>query len=216
MTGIQFRRLSGYWIGMAASQRQTGVRHRLGDRLFHWVMAACIFVLGGTAFLPIIGIGFNWVPIHWWSGIVLVAAIIFHLYRVFAIHGIGRMVPAVDDARETVRVVLNRSSKDLEPAKYDAFQKLYHWTTATVVMATAATGLVMLAKIDTTFWRRDPSILPDWAWGVIYVIHGLGAMLLLFLVILHIYFSFIPSHRAYLSSMVLGKGPELARKGEES
>ena len=197
---------------MADSRRTSGVRHQLSDRLFHWVMAACIILLGGTAFLPIIGIKFNWLPIHWWTGVVLVAAILFHLYRVFAVHGIGKMLPMADDARETVRIALNRSKEGLKPAKYDAFQKSYHWAAAISVLATAATGLIMLAKIDTTFWKRDPSILSESAWGVIYVIHGLGAMLLLFLVILHIYFSFIPSHRAYLVSMIRGRGPELARK----
>ncbi len=188
------------------------MRHQLGDRLFHWVMAACVLVLGATAFLPIIGIKFNWLPIHWWTGVVLVAAILFHLYRVFAIHGISRMLPSADDARETVAVALNRSPQGLAPAKYDAFQKSYHWAAAITVLATAVTGLIMLARIDTDFWRRNPSLLPDPAWGVIYVVHGLGAMLLLFLVILHVYFSLIPGHRAYLVSMISGHGPELARK----
>lgn len=197
---------------MAELGEASGVRHEFSDRLFHWVMAACIFLLGATAFLPIIGIKFDWLPIHWWTGVVLVAAILFHLYRVFAVHGISRMLPMADDVRETVRVALNRSTEDLQPAKYDAFQKSYHWTAAIAVLATVVTGVIMLAKIDTTFWRRDPSLLPEPVWGVIYVIHGLGAMLLLFLVILHIYFAIIPSHRAYLASMILGHGPELARK----
>ncbi len=197
---------------MAVSGEASGVRHQFSDRLFHWVMAACIFVLGATAFLPIIGIKFDWLPIHWWTGVVLVAAILFHLYRVFAVHGIRKMLPMADDVRETVRVALNKGTEDLKPAKYDAFQKSYHWTAAFSVLATAVTGAIMLAKIDTRFWKRDPSLLSEPVWGVIYVIHGLGAMLLLFLVILHIYFSLIPSHRAYLASMILGHGPELARK----
>ncbi len=175
-------------------------------------MAVCIILLGATAFLPIIGVKFDWIPIHWWTGVVLVAAILFHLYRVLAVHGIGKMLPAADDVRETVRVVLNRNTEDLKPAKYDAFQKSYHWTAAVTVLATAATGVIMLAKIDTTFWKRDPALLSEPVWGVIYVVHGLGAMLLLFLVILHVYFSLVPSHRAYLASMILGHGPELARK----
>lgn len=197
---------------MAQFGESSGVRHQFSDRLFHWVMAACIFLLGATAFLPIIGIKFDWLPIHWWTGVALVAAILFHLYRVLAVHGIGKMLPGADDVKETVRVALNRRTEDLQPAKYDAFQKSYHWTAAITVLATAVTGVIMLAKIDTTFWRRDPALLPEPVWGVIYVIHGLGAMFLLFLVILHIYFSLIPSHRTYLASMVLGHGPELARK----
>ncbi len=198
------------------SGQARAVRHRLGDRLFHWVMATCILVLGGTAFLPVIGIKFDWVLIHWRAGIILVAAIVFHLYRVFAVHGIGSMIPVTDDGKETIRVALNRSKRGLRPAKYDAFQKLYHWMAAAAVSATAATGLVMLAKVDTKFWKQDPSILSNSAWGAIYVIHGIGAMLLLFLVIVHVYFALIPSHRAYLTSMIHGHGPEFARKGDSS
>lgn len=36
-------------------------RHSLAARLFHWVMAAAMFVLLFTAFLPIAGIRFPWV-----------------------------------------------------------------------------------------------------------------------------------------------------------
>src|SRR5262244_2648814 len=39
-------------------------RHSLGARLFHWIMAAAMFVLLITAFLPKVGIPFNWVTYH--------------------------------------------------------------------------------------------------------------------------------------------------------
>ena len=55
------------------------VRHSLAARLFHWVMAVTMITLLVTAFFPILGIQFNWVPIHWMAGIVLTAAIIFHI-----------------------------------------------------------------------------------------------------------------------------------------
>ena len=65
----------------------------------------------------------------------------------------------------------------------------------------------MLLKIDTPFWRRDPSILSDQGWGIVYVIHGLSTLAILFLVILHVYFSILPEHRAMLRSMISGRGP---------
>ncbi len=122
------------------------------------------------------------------------------------------MLPVADDARETLKVALNRSTEGLQPAKYDAFQKSCHWTAAVTVLATVVTGVIMLAMIATTFRKRDPSLLPEPVWGVTYIIQGLGAMLLLFLAILHICFSRIPSHCTYLASIILGHGPELARK----
>src|ERR1035438_783559 len=45
-------------------------RHSLAARLFHWVMAASMFTLLFTAFLPKVGVQFNWVAYHWIAGTV--------------------------------------------------------------------------------------------------------------------------------------------------
>jgi len=176
-------------------------------------MALCVIVLGATAFLPILGVRFNWLPIHEVAGVLLVLLIIYHLYRVFRIHGVRAMIPQTDDLREGYGAIVGREPEGLKPAKYDALQKSFHWTAAAVVLGNAISGLLMLARVDTVFWNRNPSILPDAAWGVVYAIHGLSAMLILFLVIVHIYFGLIPQHRALLVAMITGQGPELARKG---
>ena len=175
-------------------------------------MAFSVIVLGVTAFLPIIGIRFEWVPMHWMAGVVLTLAVLFHLYRVFFVHGLSNMMPGTDDVREIGRDLRGRDQSGLSEAKFDALQKGYHAAASVTVLVAVATGLLMLAKIDTTFWRRDPSILSDQAWGIVYVLHGASAMLLLFLFIIHVYFAFRPEHRAYLISMLQGEGPEHARK----
>ena len=54
-------------------------RHSLVARLFHWVMAAAMFVLLFTAFLPVVGIQFAWVTWHWIAGLVLTASIVHQL-----------------------------------------------------------------------------------------------------------------------------------------
>ena len=168
--------------------RRQGIRHRLSDRLFHWVMAISVIVLGGTAFLPILGIRFEWVPLHWMAGVVLTVSVLFHLYRVFFFHGLSNMVPGTDDIREVARDLRGQNHAGLSRTKFDALQKSYHAAAAATVIVAVVTGLIMLAKIDTTFWRRDPSILSDQAWGIVYVLHGAAAMFLLFLFILHVYF----------------------------
>jgi cytochrome b subunit of formate dehydrogenase len=200
---------------MTEEHRSPGVRHRLADRLFHWIMAISVIVLGTTAFLPIIGIKFDWLPIHWITGVVLTISILFHLYRVLVVHGLSGMAPGTDDLREVARGVFGGGNEGLKPAKYDAFQKGYHWAASLTILLIVFTGLLMLAKIDTSFWRRDPSILADNTWGAVYVLHGAGSMLILFLVILHVYFGLLPEHRAYLSAMLRGRGPALARKEKE-
>ena len=188
------------------------VRHQLPDRLFHWITALSVIVLGATAFLPMLGIRFEWVPVHWMAGTVLVLAVLFHLCRVFFVHGLSEMIPGTDDVREVMRIIGGFRGRSLSAAKYDAFQKGYHAATASIILLAVGTGLVMLAKIDTTFWRRDPSILSDQAWGIVYVLHGAAAMILLFLTIIHVYFALLPEHRAFLISMLHGHGPEYTRK----
>ena len=54
-------------------------RHSLVARLFHWVMAASMFTLLFTAFLPKVGIQFNWVTYHWIAGTVLTISVLFHI-----------------------------------------------------------------------------------------------------------------------------------------
>lgn len=195
---------------MSSETSQIGARHKAPDRAFHWVMAVSVIILAASAFLPILGIRFDWVPIHWITGIALVLAILFHLFRVALVHGFREMLPGGEDVREAVADLTGRAA-GLKPAKYDAYQKGYHWASALAVLAVTITGVIMLLKIDTPFWRRDPSILSDQGWGIVYVIHGVGSLAILFLVILHIYFSILPEHRAMLKSMIAGRGPLFAR-----
>lgn len=198
---------------MTQPMRLRGVRHHLADRLFHWGMALTVIILAATAFLPVVGIRFDWVPLHWTAGVALLLLVLFHLVRVFSTHGAREMVPRADDVREIGQVMRGGTTHSLSGAKYDAFQKGFHLAAALTVLALLATGLPMLAKIDTRFWRRDPSILSDATWGMIYVMHGAAAMVLLFLVILHVYFAVLPEHRKFLTAMIFGVGPEKARKG---
>ena len=170
-------------------------RHKLPDRLFHWIMALLVMILLGTAFLPILGIKFNWVTTHWIAGVFLIIATIFHLYRSFWVHGITEMLPTRADLK----------FKHSTDQKYDLNQKLYHWSVASIMIVLLVTGSVMLAKVDTPIWNRDPSILSDWNWGIVYLLHGAASLLLIFFLILHIYFAFLPEHRDLLRSMVFGK-----------
>ena len=170
-------------------------RHKLSDRLFHWSMAILVILLLGTAFLPILGLKFDWIPIHWISGSLLIAAVLFQLYRAIFVHGLKEMMPTGADLRMS-------SAPD---QKYDLNQKLYHWSVGTIMLALLVTGGIMMAKIDTPFWKRDPSILTDWNWGIVYSVHGGASLLLIFFFILHIYFAVLPEHRTLLQSMVFGK-----------
>ena len=56
-------------------------RHSLTARAFHWIMAASMFTLLFTAFLPRVGVQFDWVTYHWIAGAVLTASVVFHIFH---------------------------------------------------------------------------------------------------------------------------------------
>jgi cytochrome b subunit of formate dehydrogenase len=183
------------------------VRHALPDRLFHWVSAVCVVILLATAFLPILGVQFAWVTVHWLAGLVLAAAVVFHLVRVtvrftFAQMWIGRA--DVADAVEIVRATAARRQPKRRPGKYSVAQKLIHHAFALVVLTTLVTGGLMLARIDTPWWQRNPYFLGEQAWAVVYVLHGLAALLLITMVMMHVYFALRPEKLKFTRAMILG------------
>ena len=110
------------------------IRHQLSDRLFHWFMAILTVILLVTAFLPILGVKFNWVPIHWVAGVLLIISVIFHLYRSFFVHGLSEMLPRIEDFQS----FFGKNSSEEE--KYDLGQKMYHWSIACSMMTLLVTG----------------------------------------------------------------------------
>ena len=157
------------------------VRHAAADRVFHWVSAACVLVLLGTAFLPIVGIEFDWVAIHWTAGLVLLAAVLFHIVRASFWQSLKSIWFDGDDVRDTLAIVrgtLLRRVVETRTGKYSVAQKFIHSAFAVVVLTALATGVLMLVRIDTPWWQRNPYWLPDSDWGIVYVLHGLAALCL--------------------------------------
>ena len=190
-------------------------RHLLYDRLFHWVMALTVLSLIFTSLFPIFFFKFDWVPIHWYSGILLSGAIIFHIIRVSVRLKFKEMWPNISDVKELLIVLRLAKNVSLPNQKYDFGQKVYHWSTALLMVISVVTGGLMLAKIDTFLWKRNPSILQESHWGLVYALHGAATYLLVFLIILHIYFALIPEHRLFLRSIIFGRGPMSARHHEQ-
>lgn len=184
------------------------VRHAGVDRAFHWVTAVCVLVLLGTAFLPILGIEFGWVTIHWVTGVVLIAAVLFHLVRALSWRRLRAMWIGVDDVRDGLAIAgaaLRRDASGLrKPGKYSFAQKFIHHAFAAVVLTAAGTGALMLVRIDTPWWQRDAAWLSPSTWGVVYVLHGLAALLLLTMVLMHVYFALRPEKRLFTRSMIKG------------
>jgi formate dehydrogenase subunit gamma len=191
-----------------ATQLEQVVRHRLPDRLYHWTMAATVLTLLGTGFLPILGWKFEWVMAHWIAGLVLAALVVLHIARASFWLDFWSMVVGIDDVYSGWRAITQAFGRlgppPLKPGKYSLLQKLYHLAVAAVILALVATGFLMLLKIDTPLWRRNPYWFSDHAWGVVYAIHDLCAMSVITLLMAHVYFALRPEKLWMSRSMIRG------------
>lgn len=172
-------------------------RHAPVDRICHWITALAVLVLLGSAFLPIAGWKFSWVPLHWITGLVLTAAVVFHVVRSTVYRRMRCMLIRPRDVGDALH--------GRRAAKYTLAQKLMHAGMGTAVLVATVTGLLMLAKVDSPLWTRDPYLLEASTWGVVYVLHGAAALVCLTLAMTHIYFSLLPEKRAYLRAMFTGQ-----------
>ena len=183
-------------------------RHLLIDRVYHWLMAACVLTLLATAFLPIIGYKFEWLSLHWTTGVVLSALVLIHVVRAVIWQDFWAMVIDGADLRNAWRHLAQalgrKGAVPGKPGKYNVLQKLYHAGIAVLVLSIVVTGLLMLLKIDTPLWRRNPYVLADYQWGWIYVVHGFAAMALITMVMIHVYFALRPDEWHLTRSMFRG------------
>jgi formate dehydrogenase subunit gamma len=168
------------------------IRHLPADRLLHWVFAACILILLLTGILPKLGIEFPWLVVHWITGLVLLAATLVHLLRVVLLKPLRNMWIGARDFGQG------------KPGKFSLAQKLMHNGVALLALTAIATGLLMLVRIDTPFWERDPYWLAADTWGLVYVLHGFAALCFVSTIMLHIYFSLRPEKRMYLRAIFRG------------
>jgi formate dehydrogenase subunit gamma len=182
-------------------------RHAAIDRLFHWLTALCMLTLLATGLMPVVGVKFAWVTIHWITGIVLVLLVVFHIVRALMLQRLSDVGIGVRDLKRAAR-----------SGKYTLAQRLMHDAMTAAVVALLITGVLMLFKIDTPFWKRNPYVFGADTWGFIYVLHGLAALLALSLVVVHVYFALIPENRMYLRAMLSGwmtRGDALPRHDPE-
>jgi cytochrome b subunit of formate dehydrogenase len=182
-------------------------RHSLGARLFHWVMAAAMFVLLFTAFLPIVGVQFPWVAWHWMAGLVLTASILFHIVHATFFLDFWSIWVGPKDIPEFKAEIMREFGHDVpgpKPGKYPLGNRLYHLVILVSGVAVVATGLFMMKRIATPFFVRDPYIVGDSAWGFTYVLHGVSGVALVGLVIAHVYFAVRPEKWWITKSMLVG------------
>ncbi len=183
-------------------------RHSLAARLFHWIMAASMFVLLFTAFLPKVGFQFNWVTYHWIAGSVLTVSILFHIIHAAFYMDFWSIWPDradMEDAWKRLQRFMGRpAAPPRKYAKYPLENKLYHGAVMLTGLAVIATGICMMWRVRTVFFPRDPYLFSDMTWGLMYVLHGLAGVGLITLVIVHVYFAVRPEKLPITASMIVG------------
>jgi len=199
---------------MTMSDRSTAtgtsrvVRHRLADRVYHWLMAAAMLTLLFTAFLPILGVKFAWVDMHWIAGVVLIVLVLFHIVRALFVLGFSIMWIRWQEFREsferTTREVLGAPRVRKRVGKYSAGQKMFHHAVAAVVLTACVTGVIMMVGVDSPFWERNPLFVTERTRGIVFVLHGLAGLASITMIMVHVYFAMRPEKRYMTRSMLRG------------
>src|SRR5450432_1884924 len=183
-------------------------RHSLVARLFHWIMAASMFTLLFTAFLPKVGIAFDWVTYHWIAGTVLTVSIIFHIVHASFFLDFWSIWPDrtdLEDAWKRMQRFVGKSAAlPRKFAKYPLENKLYHGAIIVTGMSAILTGVFMMFRVRTIFFTRNPYLFSDMTWGLMYVLHGLAGVGLIALVMIHVYFAIRPEKLDITKSMIFG------------
>jgi formate dehydrogenase subunit gamma len=161
-----------------SAQRTTGtpervLRHKLVDRIYHWVMAITVLTLLFTALVPLtremlstgawptravafgetilFGLPIDWLTVHWVAGFVLIFVIIYHIIRASIWLSFKSMLVGPSDAVATVKAATWMMGKEgaqpVKPGKYPLAQKLYHHGIAFMMIVLCVTGFLMIRKI---------------------------------------------------------------------
>lgn len=192
---------------VASSIPDKVVRHPLASRLFHWTMAASMFVLLGTGFFPVLGIQFDWVWLHWTAGLVLIGTIVFHLVHTFFwFRWRDIWISAKDWAewKQEVKHALGTGAPPPKPGKYPVDNRIFHGMIAITAFGVMITGLLMMMRVENPILARNPYAFAEGTWGMIYVVHGLAAIGFVGMTMAHIYFAVLPEKRWMTISMVAG------------
>lgn len=183
-------------------------RHSLAARLFHWIMAAAMFTLLFTAFLPKVGVQIDWVTYHWIAGVVLTASIIFHVIHASFYLDFWSIWPDKTDLKDSWKRLQRFFGKPAplprRPGKYPLDNKLYHGVIVLTSLSVVLTGIFMMFRVRTGILPRNPYLFGDMTWGLMYVLHGLAGIGLIALVIVHVYFAVRPEKLPITASMILG------------
>jgi cytochrome b subunit of formate dehydrogenase len=182
-------------------------RHSFMARMFHWVMAASMFVLLFTAFLPIVGVKFAWVEWHWIAGLVLTGSIVYHIIHATFFLDFWSIWIGPKDIPEFKAEMMRELGHEVagpKSGKYPLGNRLYHLAILVVGLTAAISGIMMMSRVRQPLFTRNPYVFADGTWGLTYVAHGVAGVALVGLVIAHVYFAVRPEKWWITKSMIFG------------
>jgi len=183
-------------------------RHTLVSRASHWILAVAVLALLITGFVPILGLKFPWVTIHWIAGLVLAIYTVFHGIHAVRKRSLRSMWISLQELREGWNQVKLMAGQDApappKPGKWGTENKVFHHLIMFAGLAVVGTGLLMMLRVNTIFAPANPYILPDAAWGVMFVLHGLASVVFVGAIMVHIYFALHPEKHWITWSMIRG------------
>ena len=193
---------------LAARLPERVKRHSFTARAFHWIMAASMFALLITAFLPRVGVQFAWVTYHWIAGAVLTVSIVYHVIHATFFMDPWSIWPDKADIEDAQRRLKRFMGQEAPPprrfAKYPLENKMYHGVIVLTGLAVIVTGVFMMFRVRTAFFPRNPYLFGDMTWGLMYVLHGLAGVGLIALIMVHVYFAVRPEKFDITKSMIFG------------
>ena len=191
----------------AANVPEKIVRHNGAARMFHWVMAASMLTLLATGFLPIVGLEFAWLNIHWISGIVLILCILYHIVHASFFLDFWSIWILPRDLKEAVQRTKRQLGQAVDVGKHGKYpldHKLYHLAVTVSGLVVSVTGVLMMMRIDNPLLARNDEFFTGADWGLVYTVHGFSAVLFVFLTITHIYFAIRPDKLWMTKGMIFG------------
>src|SRR5262245_55811643 len=134
-------------------------RHSPMARAFHWVMAASMFGLLFTAFLPVVGVKFAWVTWHWIAGLVLTGSIVFHVLHASFWLDFWSIWVGPKDIPELRAELMRELGHDVpgpKSGKYPLGNRLYHLAIVVAALSAVTTGVLMMSRVRTPIFTRNP------------------------------------------------------------
>jgi formate dehydrogenase subunit gamma len=195
-------------IGEAIGVPERVPRHSMAARIFHWIMALSMFALLITAFLPKVGVQFDWVTYHWIAGLLLTVSILFHIFHATFVMDFWSIWPDKTDIGDAINRLRSFFGKPAPApsrfAKYPLENKLYHLSVMLAGLAVMVTGLLMMKRVDSIFKPRNPYLFSDMTWGMMYLLHGMCGVGFIALILIHVYMGLRPEKLPITKSMIFG------------